>query len=173
VRRGQSVASRRTTERFEASYDTVAAWLNAPGSGNLAMYRSTTEAINAVMYSLLTEFHDGDNVVTTALEHNSNFVPWYGLCREVLPSLCRRVGCRVARFDHETGQLDLSHLASIVDSRTKLVCCTGGSNFLGVKPPLAEVRRIADASGYEQPDVTVQVPGATDSRQRRGSRVDR
>jgi cysteine desulfurase/selenocysteine lyase len=116
------------------------------------MYRSTTEAINAVMYSLLTEFQDGDNVVTTALEHNSNFVPWYGLCREVLPRLGRRVECRVARFDHETGQLDLSHLASIVDSRTKLVCCTGASNFLGVKPPLAEVRRIADASGYEQPD---------------------
>ena len=152
VHRGQSVASRRTTERFEASYDTVAAWLNAPSRRNLAMYRSTTEAINAVMYSLLTEFQDGDNVVTTALEHNSNFVPWYGLCREVLPRLGRRVECRVARFDPETGQLDLSHLASIVDSRTKLVCCTGASNFLGVKPPLAEVRRIADASGYQQPD---------------------
>ena len=39
-----------------------------------------------------------------------------------------------------------------MDSRTKLVCCTGASNFLGVKPPLAAVRRIADASGYVQPD---------------------
>jgi selenocysteine lyase/cysteine desulfurase len=27
------------------------------------------------MYSLMTEFRDGDNVVTTLLEHNSNFVP--------------------------------------------------------------------------------------------------
>ena len=40
-------------------------------------YRNTTEAINAVMYSLLTEFRDGDNVVTTMMEHNSNYVPWY------------------------------------------------------------------------------------------------
>jgi cysteine desulfurase/selenocysteine lyase len=31
--------------------------------------------INAVMYSLLTEFRDGDNVVTTMMEHNSNYVP--------------------------------------------------------------------------------------------------
>ena len=152
VHRGQSVASRRTTERFEASYDTIAAWLNAPDRRSIATYRSTTEAINAVMYSLLTDLQDGDNIVTTMMEHNSNFVPWYGLCREILPRFGRRVECRVARFDHETGQLDLAHLASLVDARTKLVCCTGASNFLGVKPPLDAVRQIADASGYQQPD---------------------
>ncbi len=152
VHRGQSAASRRTTERFEASYDTIAAWLNAPSRRSIATYRSTTEAINSVMYSLLTECQDGDNIVTTMLEHNSNFVPWHGLCREILPRFGRRVECRVARFDPETGELDLAHLASLVDSRTKLVCCTGASNFFGVKPPLAEVRRIANASGYQQPN---------------------
>ncbi len=46
--------------------------LTAPGRANIALYRNTTEAINAVMYSLLTEFRDGDNVVTTTMEHNSN-----------------------------------------------------------------------------------------------------
>ncbi len=30
VHRGQSAASRRTTELFEESYDTIAAWLDAP-----------------------------------------------------------------------------------------------------------------------------------------------
>ncbi len=104
------------------------------------------------MYSLLTEFRDGDNVVTTMLEHNSNFVPWYALCREILPRFGRRVECRLARFDPATGRLDLDHLASLVDRRTKLVCCTGASNFFGTKPDLAAVRRIADASGYRQPD---------------------
>jgi cysteine desulfurase / selenocysteine lyase len=152
VHRGQSSASRRTTERFEAAYDTIAAWINAPGRRTISLHRNTTEAHNAVMYGLLTEFRDGDNVVTTLLEHNSNYVPWYALCREILPRLGRRVECRIARFDHATGELDLDHLASLVDARTKLVCCTGASNFLGTKPPLPEVRGIADASGYLQPD---------------------
>ena len=89
---------------FEESYDTIAAWLNAPSRRSIATYRNTTEAINAVMYSLLTEFRDGDNVVTTMMEHNSNFVPWYALCREILPRFGRRVECRVARFDHATGR---------------------------------------------------------------------
>jgi cysteine desulfurase/selenocysteine lyase len=151
VHRGQSAASRRTTQRFEAAYDTIAAFVNAPSRRSIVAYRGTTEAINAVMYSLLTEFADGDNVVTTMMEHNSNFVPWHGLTREILPRFGRRVECRVARFDHSTGRLDLDHLASLVDERTKLVCCTGASNFLGDKPSLAAVRRIADLSGYRRP----------------------
>ena len=152
VHRGQSSASKRTTELFEESFDTIAGWLNAPSRRCIATYRNTTEAHNAVMYSLLTEFRDGDNIVTTMLEHNSNFVPWHALCREILPRLGRRVELRIARFDHETGQLDLEHLRSMVDERTKLVCCTGASNFLGTKPDLAQIREIADSSGYPQPD---------------------
>jgi cysteine desulfurase/selenocysteine lyase len=151
VHRGQSGASRAMTALFEESYDTIARFIGAPGRACIGLYRNTTEAINAVMYALLTEFRDGDNVVTTLMEHNSNYVPWYGLCREILPRLGRRVQCRLARFDPVTGELDLDHLASLIDARTKLVCCTGASNFLGTRPPLGVVRALADASGYAQP----------------------
>src|SRR5436853_2430377 len=60
-------------------------------------------------------------------------VPWYAMCREILPRFGRRVQCRLARFDPVTGELDLDHLASLIDERTKLVCCTGASNFLDRK----------------------------------------
>jgi len=152
VHRGQSGASQTMTALFEESYDTIARFIGAPGRECIALYRNTTEAINAVMYSLLTEFRDGDNVVTTVMEHNSNYVPWYGMCREILPRLGRRVQCRLARFDPVTGELDLAHLASLIDARTKLVCCTGASNFLGTRPPLDKVRALAGASGYRQPN---------------------
>jgi cysteine desulfurase / selenocysteine lyase len=152
VHRGQSAASRQITATFEESFDTIATWINAPSRRCIATYKNTTEAINAVMYSLLTEFRDGDNVVTTLMEHNSNFVPWHALTHEVLPRLGRRVECRLARFDHDTGELDLDHLAGLVDRRTKLVCVTGASNFLGTKPPLDRVRQIAAGSGYQRPD---------------------
>jgi cysteine desulfurase / selenocysteine lyase len=152
VHRGQSTASQAMTARFEESYDTIAQFIGAPSRANIALYRNTTEAINAVMYSLLTEFRDGDNVVTTLMEHNSNYVPWYGMCREILPRFGRRVEYRLVRFDPVTGELDLDHMASLVDSRTKLFCCTGASNFFGTRPPLAAVRALADASGYLQPN---------------------
>jgi selenocysteine lyase/cysteine desulfurase len=59
--------------------------------------------------------------VTTLMEHNSNYVPWYAMCREILPRFGRRVECRLARFDPHTGELDLDHLASLINARTKLV----------------------------------------------------
>jgi len=152
VHRGQSSASLAMTALFEASYDMIAQFIGAPGRASIALYRNTTEALNAVMYSLLTEFRDGDNVVTTMMEHNSNYVPWYALGREILPSFGRRVEYRLARFDPHTGELDLEHMASLIDSRTKLVCCTGASNFLGTRNPLGAIRAMADASGYLQPD---------------------
>jgi len=100
----------------------------------------------------VTEFQPGDNVVMTMMEHNSNYVPWYGLCREILPKLGRQVEYRLARFDPDTGELDYAHLASLIDRRTKLVCCTGASNFLGTKTRLGCVRELASLSGYVQPD---------------------
>ncbi|MBU2260289.1 aminotransferase class V-fold PLP-dependent enzyme, partial [Patescibacteria group bacterium] len=151
VHRGQSQSSLLTTERFESSYDTIAQFVGAPSRKNIILYRNATEAINSVMYSLMTEFKDGDNVVTTFMEHNSNYVPWYGLCSEILPKFGVKVECRLARFDKETGALDLDHLKSLVDKRTKLVCCTGVSNFLGTKNPIKKIREIADSSGYTQP----------------------
>ena len=152
VHRGQSSASVEMTGLFEESYDTIADFIGAPGRTCIALYRNATEAVNAVMYSLLTEFRDGDNVVATEMEHNSNYVPWHGMCREILPRLGRRAECRLARFDPLTGELDLDHLASLIDARTKLVCATGASNFLGTRTPLKAIRALADASGYVQPD---------------------
>ena len=152
VHRGQSDASRITTARFEAAYDDIARFVGASGRNNIVVVRNTTEAHNLVMYSLMSEFRDGDNVVTTMMEHNSNYVPWYAMCTDILPRFGRRVSCRLARFDPASGRLDLEHLASLVDARTKLVCCTGASNFFGTKNPLHLVRRLARASGYRQPD---------------------
>jgi cysteine desulfurase/selenocysteine lyase len=59
------------TALFRESLGTIAAFIGAPSQSRLALYRNTTEAINAVMYSLLTEFRDGDNMVVTMLEHDS------------------------------------------------------------------------------------------------------
>ena len=152
VHRGQSESSLLTTKEFEASYDTIAQFIGAPSRKNIILYRNTTEAINSVMYSLLTEFKDGDNVVTTFMEHNSNYVPWYGLCQEILPKLGINVEYRIVKFDKETGLLDLEHMKSLVDKKTKLVCCTGASNFLGTINPIKKIKEIADAGGYVQPD---------------------
>jgi len=150
VHRGHSQSSRTMSALLDDAYRTLADFIHAPGPQNLVLCRNTTEALNTVMYSLLGELRSGDNVVTTLLEHNSNYVPWYALCREILPRFGIEVECRLARFD-ASGRLDLDHLMQLVDARTKLVTVTGASNFFGTKTPLHLVREIAKRSGYRQP----------------------
>jgi cysteine desulfurase/selenocysteine lyase len=150
VHRGQSRSSRRMSALLDDAYRTVADFINAPSRRSLVFCRNTTEALNTVMYSLLGELRSGDNVVTTLLEHNSNYVPWHALCREILPRFGVEVECRLARFD-ASGRLDVDHLMQLVDGRTKLVSVTGASNFFGTKTPLHLVREIARRSGYRQP----------------------
>ena len=152
VHRGQSTASRRTTELFEASYDTIAGWLNAPSRRSIVHLpqhhrgdqRGDVLAADRVPRRRQRGHHDAGAQLQLR-----------ALVRRCAARSCRGSGggceCRLARFDPVTGELDLEHLASLVDSRTKLVCCTGASNFLGTKPPLAAIRAIADASGYPQP----------------------
>lgn len=152
VHRSQSSSSKKITALFEHSYETVAAFVGARSWKEIIIYRGTTEAINSVMYSLLTEFRDGDNVVTTYLEHNSNYVPWWAMTQEILPRFGVHVECRIAKFNKDTGELDIDDLKRLVDEKTKLVCCSGASNFLGTKPPLDKIREIASASGYVQPN---------------------
>lgn len=152
VHRGQSTASMKTTEKFEEAYKKIATFIGSKDWRHVLLYRGTTEAINAVMYSLITEFRDGDNVVTTYMEHNSNYVPWYALCREITPKFGRKVEYRIVGFDTESGELDLEDLERKVDSRTKIVCCTGASNFLGTKPPIDNIVDIGKQSGYHHPN---------------------
>ena len=109
VHRGQSSASIRITEKFEEAYKKIAAFIGSKDWRNVLLYRGTTEAINAVMYSLMTEFEDGDNIVTTHMEHNSNYIPWYALCREITPKFGRKIELRIAGFDRESG-LSLIHI---------------------------------------------------------------
>ena len=75
-------------------------------------------------------------------------MPWYALCHDVLPQFGRSVECRVVRFDPETGELDLAHLAELVDERTKIVC-VGGVQLPGDQTP--DGPHPPDAGGYPQP----------------------
>ncbi len=104
------------------------------------------------MYSLLTEFRSGDNIVLTYLEHNSNYVPWYALCTEIAPRFNLDLEYRLVHFDKKTGELDYDDFQEKVDENTKIVCCTGASNFLGTKPSIHKIRSITHKSGYHHPN---------------------
>ncbi|UCG69787.1 MAG: aminotransferase class V-fold PLP-dependent enzyme [Thermoplasmata archaeon] len=152
VHRGEYDASQQTSMEFERAYNIAANLVNATSWREIIFGRNTTEMINLVMRVLQDDFRDGDNIVVTRLEHNSNYVPWYGLQQ----GLAKRqhpvnIDIRVVNFEKESAELDMKELESKVDASTKMVAATGGSNFMGVRPDIKRIGEIAHESGYQQP----------------------
>jgi cysteine desulfurase / selenocysteine lyase len=135
VHRGVYELSERATDAYEGARERVARFLHAPDPSEVVFLRGTTEAINLVAAGLGNDgLAPGDHVLTTVLEHHSNFVPWH-LLRER-----RGIALDVLDID-DAGRLREEELDAKITKRTKVVAVTQVSNVLGTVAP---VRAIAD-----------------------------
>jgi len=149
IHRGNHALAARATQAHEEARAKVARFLNAENPRQIIFTRGTTEAINLVAYSFGDAFvHEGDEVITTQLEHHSNYVPWELLCQR------KHAKFQVIPFD-ENGELDLEVFKTLLNERTRIVALNQVSNSLGTVNPVEEVIRLAHAAG-----VPVLVDGA-------------
>jgi cysteine desulfurase/selenocysteine lyase len=140
VHRGLHTLANETTEAYEAARESVARYLNARSSSEIVFTKGGTEAINLVAASIGLTLREGDEVVTTEMEHHSNIVPWH-LLRER-----KGVVLKFARV-RDDGSLDLEHLRSLIGERTRMVAVTHMSNVLGTINPIKAVVEAAHAAG--------------------------
>lgn len=138
VERGLHRLSQRASEEYEKAHEIVAEFIRARSARSIVMTKNTTEGINLVAYS--REWRKGDKIVTTLIEHHSNFITWL--------RLVRRHGCRieVVRPDRE-GRFDPGDFERVIDDDTRLVAVTRVSNVLGCIVPVEEVASIAHEHG--------------------------
>jgi len=137
VGRGSYRLAIEATSMYEEVRKKVAKFIGAEAT-EVAFVKNATEAINLVAMGL--RWRKGENVVTTALEHHSNMLPWiraarlYGLeLRFVRP-----------RGD---GTLAIEDFEELVDERTKVVAVAHVSNVLGTISPVKEIAKIAKSKG--------------------------
>ena len=138
VERGVHRFSQQASEEYEGAHETVAEFIGAPSADSVAMLRNTTEGLNLVANSL--SFGDGGKIVTTVIEHHSNFITWL--------RAAKRNNCEfeVVKPDRE-GRFDLADFEKAIDDSTRLVAVTRVSNVLGCKVPVKEVVSIAHEHG--------------------------
>src|SRR5688572_5151254 len=76
IKRGIYSLSERATEEYEKTRTQVAEFIGAE-KDEVIFTRSTTESLNLIAYALGRQIVDrGDEIITTVMEHHSNFVPW-------------------------------------------------------------------------------------------------
>jgi cysteine desulfurase / selenocysteine lyase len=101
--------------------------------------KGTTEAINLVAESYgRKHLKPGDEVVITAMEHHSNWVPWQYICQET-GAILKIVPLK------EDGSLDLSIYEKLLSPKTQLVAITHISNVLGTINPVKKMTQMAHA----------------------------
>ncbi len=139
--RGAYELSARATERYHDARATIARFIGATHAECTLFVRGTTEAMNLIAYGWgETHIAAGDAIVVTAMDHHASFVTFQ--------QLAKRTGAefRIAELTDD-GQIDMQHLATLLDSRVKLVAFPHVSNALGTINPVHEIVAMAHRCG--------------------------
>jgi cysteine desulfurase / selenocysteine lyase len=142
IHRGVYELSERATLEYDGVREQVCRFINAHSDGHVIFTKGTTESVNLVAYAWGRKFlSEGDEIVTTEMEHHSNLIPWQELAKE------RGAVLKFIRVNADEGTLDLSSLDDIITERTKLVTVTAMSNVTGYMPDVAAIARAAHKAG--------------------------
>jgi selenocysteine lyase/cysteine desulfurase len=137
VHRGSGYKSRVSTEAYEQARACIREFVGADAERDVAVFgKNTTEAINVLARSLRAPANS--IVITTALEHHSNDLPWRARGRTAVVR---------ALAD---GSLDEGHLDELLAQhagRIALLAVTGASNVTGVVPPIHTLAEKVHAVG--------------------------
>ena len=146
--------SQRVEQAIREGRASVKDLLNAPSEENIVCGESATSLFFRLTYAIGKELKKDENVVSTEYEHYANVSSMLELERRGVVKQAR-----LARFDPATGMLDYDHLASLIDSKTRIVSVGGIANGLGSKTNLDRVRKLArDVGAYFVIDAVHLVP---------------
>ncbi len=144
--RGVYRISEKATEEYEETREIVAKFIGAKSPREVVFTRNTTESINLVAYSLGRQImREGDEILTTVMEHHSNFVPWQVLTAET--------GAVLKILDIDKDGFLVGDLDRIITKKTKILALTYVSNVLSTINPVKEI--IAKAKKINPEIITV------------------
>lgn len=102
------------------------------------VFGQNTTTLNFLLaHAVARTLAPGDEIVTTALDHEANIAPW------LLVAADHGLVVREAPLRVDDGTLDLAALEALIGPRTRVVACTLASNALGTVPDIERIGRAA------------------------------
>jgi cysteine desulfurase / selenocysteine lyase len=140
---GRSVHSYGTqvSKKVSDSRRSLASFINAPSVNEVVFTKNATQSLNQIAHGM--KWSEGDVVLTTDREHNSNLVPWLqleqeqGIDHRVVPSNADNT------FDLES----FEEICSEVGNKLKLVSMSHVGNLDGVSTPIKEIAKVTHDHG--------------------------
>jgi cysteine desulfurase/selenocysteine lyase len=139
VHRGAYDLAYEATRLYEAARTNVAKFIGA-NEDEIIFTRGTTSALNMVAYAYRDILKEGDEIITSELEHHSSILPWMMTAKKTGASLT------YVPLTKE-GRITVEAFKKVLTEHTKIVALTYVSNVMGYQTPIEEIARLAHAKG--------------------------
>ncbi|OUU19067.1 MAG: cysteine desulfurase [Crocinitomicaceae bacterium TMED45] len=139
--------SNNATMLVEKSREAMQDFINASEPDEIVFTKSATESINMVATAYGRIMEEGDEIITTEIEHHSNYIPWH---------LQRKHNGFKIKFItvNEQHRLNLHELESLITPKTKIIAITHLSNTTG---EIVDIKKICEIA--HKHDIAVCVDG--------------
>ncbi|MEM2576826.1 MAG: cysteine desulfurase [Candidatus Bathyarchaeia archaeon] len=134
IERSVHKLSQKASREFEEARIKITKFINANSEKEVIITKNTTEGINLIANGI--NWQKGDKIVTTLIEHHSNFIVWLKLKRKF------GVDVKIIKPNKE-GKFNIKDFEEALDEKTKLLSITHVSNVLGSITPVKELTKIA------------------------------
>ncbi|MFC1647075.1 SufS family cysteine desulfurase [Patescibacteria group bacterium] len=137
VFRGIYQMSEKATAQYQKAREKVAAFIGSKDSAEVIFTRNASESLNIIYYSWARKnIGKNDEIVTTVMEHHSNFVPWQQIAGET--------GCKLKLWRiNDDFLFDYAKLDNLITRKTKLLTISSSSNVIGTNVDIEKVVKIA------------------------------
>ena len=140
VNRGVYTLSYQATLEYEQTRTLTAKFLNAKEK-EIVFTKGASNGLNMVAFGFGMDYlGEGDEVITSELEHHSNVLPWMEVCKK------KKANLKYIPLD-STGRITVEAFQKTLSSKTKVVALTYVSNVMGYVTPIEEITKIAHERG--------------------------
>lgn len=135
IHRGVYKLAYDATNDFEETRKEVANFINC-NTEEVIFTKSTTDALNKLANSLSEFINEGDEIVTSELEHHSQFIPWQ--------EIAKKKNAKIVFVPlTKEGRIEVNNFKKVLSDKTKIVALTYVSNVLGYETPISEIADLA------------------------------
>jgi len=140
VHRGVYKLSYEATDKYEEAREVIAKFINADFN-DVVFTRGASASLNLVASSYGLNFlHEGDEIITSELEHHSSHMPWN--------NVAKLTGAKVKYIPlDKEGRITVDAFKSVLTDKTKVVAITYVSNVMGYITPVKEIIKLAHEVG--------------------------
>lgn len=140
VNRGVYTLSYQATVEYEETRTITAKFLNAREK-EIVFTKGASNGLNMVAIGFGMDYiQEGDEILTSELEHHSNILPWMNVAKK------KKADLKYIELD-STGRITIEAFQKALTPKTKVIAITYVSNVMGYITPMKEIIKIAHEKG--------------------------